>query len=81
MTLHNHGFPDSQYRIKNGCKGPKKQLLVDKRYLAKRFETFQRCSELIRDAVNYKFGAEKEPNRVAVPFDIFQTESGKFAGA
>lgn len=70
IIIHNRGYTDSQYEIRSGYKGQQKKLFIDKKYLAKRFETFQRCSGLIRDSANTKFGAEKELNQLT-HFDMF----------
>lgn len=69
VTIHNNAFQDTTYKIKTRYRGPQKDLHVEKQYLAKRFDTFQRCSEVIRDSVNAKFGTEKAKSNI-VQYDF-----------
>jgi hypothetical protein len=75
VIIHNRGCVDSKYATKSGYKGQRRTLFIDKKYLAKRFETFQRCSGIIRDSANDKFGnkkSEKQHDQAAISFNIFE---------
>ena len=59
IVIHNNYYPDSRYKIKTGFTGKEERLSIEKIYLERCFDIFERCSLKIKNSVLRKFRTKK----------------------